>query len=58
MPIFYDTHAHLVYPDFASELPQVIARAEAAGIARIICVGTDLENSKRCLLYTSDAADE
>ncbi|MCX6892364.1 MAG: TatD family hydrolase [Verrucomicrobia bacterium] len=49
MAIFYDTHAHLVYPDFASELPQVIARAEAAGIARIICVGTDLENSKRAI---------
>jgi len=47
MPIFYDTHAHLDYPDFAAELPQVVARAEAAGIARIICIGTDLESSRR-----------
>src|SRR5664279_3399428 len=45
MPIFYDTHAHLTYPDFAVELPEVIARAEAAGIAKIICIGTDLASS-------------
>jgi TatD DNase family protein len=42
---FYDTHAHLDYPDFASELPDVIARAEAAGISRIVCIGTDLASS-------------
>jgi TatD DNase family protein len=47
MPIFYDTHAHLNYPDFAEELPQVIARAEAAGIAKIICIGTDFASSVR-----------
>jgi TatD DNase family protein len=49
MPIFYDTHAHLDYPDFAAELPQVVARAEAAGIAKIICIGTDLESSRRAI---------
>ena len=49
MPVFYDTHAHLDYPDFASELPQVIARAEAAGIAKIISIGTDLQSSARAV---------
>src|SRR5437867_8512140 len=49
MPIFYDTHAHLDYPDFANELPQVIERAEAAGIAKIISIGTDLESSRRAI---------
>jgi len=48
-PIFYDTHAHLDYPEFAQELPQVIARAEAAGINKIISIGTDLESSKRAI---------
>ena len=48
-PIFYDTHAHLDFPDFAEELPQVIARAEAAGIAKVITIGTDLESSRRAL---------
>ncbi len=49
MPIFYDTHAHLDYPDFADELPQVIARAEAAGISRVISIGTDLKSSARAV---------
>ena len=49
MPLFYDTHAHLDYPNFAGELPQVIARAEAAGIGKIICIGTDLESSRRAI---------
>ena len=49
MAIFYDTHAHLGYPDFADELPQVIQRAEQAGISKIISIGTTLENSRRAI---------
>src|ERR1700677_2699879 len=48
-PTFYDTHAHLDYPDFAAELPQVIERAAAAGITKIITIGTDLDSSARAL---------
>ena len=49
MATFYDTHAHLDYPEFAEELPQVISRAQSAGIAKIITIGTDLESSKRAI---------
>jgi hypothetical protein len=35
MPVFYDTHAHLDYPDYAGDLPEVIERAQAAGIIKI-----------------------
>jgi len=49
MPVFYDTHAHLDYPELADEVPQIIARAEAAGITKIISIGTDLESSRRAL---------
>jgi TatD DNase family protein len=49
MPEFYDTHAHLDYPDFADDFPQLIARAEAAGITRMISIGTDLESSQRAI---------
>jgi TatD DNase family protein len=49
MPIFYDTHAHLDYPDFGEELAQVIERAAAAGVAKIIAIGTDLESSVRAV---------
>jgi len=48
-PPFYDTHAHLGFPDFAAELPQVVERAHAAGIAKIICIGTDLASSARAI---------
>jgi len=46
---FYDTHAHLGYPDFAHELPQVLDRATKAGITKIICIATDLESSRRAI---------
>ena len=49
MPTFYDTHAHLDYPEFANELPEVVARAGAAGISKIISIGTDVESSKRAI---------
>jgi TatD DNase family protein len=45
--MFYDTHAHLDYPDFAQEIDQVVSRAEAAGITRIVSIGTDLESSRK-----------
>src|SRR5258708_17307124 len=48
-PMFYDTHAHLDYPEFAQELAEVIARAEVKGIAKIISIGTDLESSRRAI---------
>ena len=46
---FYDTHAHLDYPDFVEDLPQVMERAQAAGITKIIAIGTDLESSHRAV---------
>jgi TatD DNase family protein len=49
MPIFFDTHAHLDYPDYAPDLAEVIARAQAAGISKIISIGTSLESSRRAI---------
>jgi len=49
MPVFYDTHAHLGYPDFANELPEVVSRAAAAGIGKLISIGTDHDSSRRAL---------
>ncbi len=46
---FYDTHAHLDYPEYADDLPQVIERAQAAGISKIISIGTDLDSSARAI---------
>ncbi len=52
MPDFFDTHAHLDYPDFEADLPQVIERARAAGITKLISIGTDLESSTRAVKLT------
>ena len=35
-----DSHCHLDFPDFAPELDAVVARARAAGVARLITIST------------------
>ena len=40
-----DTHTHLFDDRFASDLPAVLARAEAAGVERVMCLGIDRESS-------------
>ena len=49
MAFFYDTHAHLDYPEFADELPQLLERAKAAGITKVISIGTDLASSEHAV---------
>src|SRR2546430_6228672 len=34
------SHCHLDFPDFADELDAVVARAQAAGIARLVTIST------------------
>lgn len=48
-PVFFDTHAHLDFPDFADDLAAVLDRARAAGIERIVTIGTDFESSRRAV---------
>jgi TatD DNase family protein len=49
MAVFFDTHAHLDYPDYAPDLAEVVMRAQAAGIAKIISIGTSLDSSERAI---------
>ncbi|HEY5792388.1 MAG TPA: TatD family hydrolase, partial [Chthoniobacterales bacterium] len=44
-----DTHAHLDYPDYADDLEAVVERAAAAGVTRIISIGTGLASSRRAV---------
>lgn len=37
-----DSHCHLDFPDFAAELPEVVARARAAGVGVCVSIGTRL----------------
>ena len=49
MAVLYDTHAHLDYPDFQPDFADVLARARAAGITRMISIGTNFESSRRAV---------
>lgn len=49
MSVFYDTHAHLDYPEFKADFAELLERARVAGITRLISIGTDLESSRRAI---------
>jgi TatD DNase family protein len=46
-PDLVDSHCHLDFPDFAGELPEVIARARAAGVRRMVTICTRLRHEPR-----------
>jgi len=48
-PELFDTHAHLHFPDFATDLDAVLERARAAGVRRLVTVGTDVAMSQAAL---------
>jgi TatD DNase family protein len=42
-----DSHCHLDFPDFADEIEAVVARASAAGVARLITISTRIAHGAR-----------
>jgi TatD DNase family protein len=46
---FFDTHAHLTWKDFEGEIEAILARANAAGISKIVTIGTTVESSRRAI---------
>jgi TatD DNase family protein len=49
MSDFFDTHAHLDYPEYEKDFADVIARAQSAGIVKMISIGTSLDSSRRAI---------
>lgn len=47
LPELVDSHCHLDFPDFEQELPDVIARARAAGVRRMVTICTRLKHEPR-----------
>ena len=43
-PEFVDSHCHLDFADFDGEIPDLIARAHAAGVTRMVTICTRLRN--------------
>jgi TatD DNase family protein len=52
-----DSHCHLDFPDFASELDAVVARARAAGIARMVTISTRVHRHAGLLAIAERFAD-
>jgi TatD DNase family protein len=48
-----DTHCHIHDVDYPLNRDEVIARAHQAGVMQMICIGTDLDNSRRAIEFTS-----
>jgi TatD DNase family protein len=46
-PEITDSHCHLDFPDFADEIPEIIARARDAGVTRMVTICTRLGNLPR-----------
>jgi TatD DNase family protein len=46
---FFDTHAHLADEQLAADTTGVVERAAAAGVTRILAVGTTAADSRQCL---------
>jgi TatD DNase family protein len=44
-----DSHCHLDFPDFSGDLDGIVARAEAAGIARIVTISTRVKRHAELL---------
>jgi TatD DNase family protein len=52
----FDTHAHLDHEQLAADVAGVVERAAAAGVSRILAVGTTAVSSENCLKYAQQFA--
>jgi len=48
-----DSHCHLDFPDFGEELPDIVARAEHAGLGRMVTICTRIRKLPQVLAVTA-----
>ncbi len=51
---FVDTHCHIQFADYGLPVGEVLEAARAAGVTRLICVGTTLADSRQALEFAGD----
>tara|TARA_Y100000588_G_C14231256_1_gene915386 strand:- start:1402 stop:2157 length:756 start_codon:yes stop_codon:yes gene_type:complete len=44
-----DTHSHIYYDKYNNDLPEVLNNAQNKNVSKIICVGVDIETSKKSI---------
>jgi TatD DNase family protein len=55
--MWVDSHCHLDFPDFAGELPAILARARANGVTRFLTIGTHLSKHTQ-VVRVAEAHDD
>ena len=53
----FDTHAHLHFPEFDADRDAMLDRARAAGVRRMLTIGTEPESSRAAVALASREAD-
>jgi TatD DNase family protein len=53
----FDTHAHLHFPDFATDFDEMMTRARAVGVRMMVTIGTDAETSRAAVAIAERAPD-
>ncbi len=56
-PVFFDTHAHLHFPEFEADLSAVLQRARAAGVRWMLTIGTSAETSRAAVALAGQEPD-
>lgn len=56
-PIFFDTHAHLHFPEFVADLSDVLQRARVAGVRFMLTIGTDVAGSRAAVALAEQHPD-
>lgn len=51
--MFIDTHCHIHEENYPLDVGDVMARAHAAGVGQMICVGTSVQSSKEALAFAA-----
>lgn len=51
---FVDTHCHLHFDKFGADRDEIYKNAQAAGVSRMICVGTTIEDSQTAIDFVQD----
>ncbi len=54
-----DSHCHLDFEDYATDLPEVLARARGAGVVAMVCIGSgrDVTSAKAAVALAAVEAD-
>jgi TatD DNase family protein len=54
LPMLVDTHCHLTYPGLFEAVPDVLTRAQAAGVSRCVTIGTHTADHQKTLTLIRD----